>query len=302
MDYGKAIRKIRKSKGMTLKEACQETVSLSQLSRFEQGKTSMRIDDFYQILKQLNTTPAEFHFLQEDPEEKKWFELALEINQLTNTKDTQQLHKIKQLLKKDAVYYNWNYFFILFIDNLLALGNNEEPQAEPILQYLMQVDDWGEFELRVFIMFSFVFDVETTYHLMHTALKKSKTYRTLPQDLSLLSNLLNNTFSTFLYNNQLTYAEETLRLFEKDYAEITTLIRPHVEWLFNKGLLELKKGNSKKGKEHCEQAIAMYKTFNQKQHEALMKSRYKNWQEGIKNPTFKELTIFLDFFEQYKNE
>lgn len=302
MDYGLALKKIRKSKGMTLKEACQGTVSLSQLSRFEKGKSSLRVDDFHEILKQLNTTPAEFHFLQEDPEEKKWYKMALEIDQLTNNEDMKQLENIKQTLKIDAALYNWEYFLVIFIDNLMALRKNETPQPELILEYLIQVEDWGEFELRIFIMFSFAFDVETTHHLMHTAIKKSQIYLSLPQDMNLLSNLLNNTFSTFLYYDELVYAEETLRLFEENYAEKTTLIRPHLEWMFNKGLLAFRKGDNEKGKEYCEQAIAANKSFNQKESEALMRTRYNNWQKGIKDPSYKELVIFLDFFEQYKNE
>lgn len=302
MNYGEAIKNIRKSKGMTLKEACKETISLSQLSRFEKGKSSMRVDDFHQVLKHLNTTPAEFHFLQGDPEEKRWYELVVEIDRFTNSENMEQLQNIRHSLEKDASLYNWEYFLIIFIENMMALRKNESPKPDLVLNYLMQVEDWGEFELRVFIMFSFAFDVETTHYLMHTALKKSKTYLSLPQDMNLLSNLLNNTFSTFLYYDHLAYAEETLHLFENNYAETTTLIRPHLEWMFNKGLLAFKNGDNENGEKYCEQAIAMNKAFNQKENEALMRKRYTNWQKGIKNPTFRELTIFLDFFEQYKSE
>lgn len=302
MDYGEALMNIRKSKGMTLKETSRDTVSLSQLSRFEKGKSSLRVDDFHQILRHLNTTPAEFFFLQDNPEEKKWYEVVLDIDRFTNKQDMEELQNLKYSLEKDASLYNWEYFLIVFIDNMMALRKKESPKPDLVLNYLMQVEDWGEFELRVFIMFSFAFDVETTHHLMYTAIKKSNFYLSLPQDMNLLSNLLNNTFSTFLYYDQLSYAEETLQLFEKNYAEKTTLIRPHLEWMFNKGLLALKKGDNENGKKYCEQAIAMNKAFNQKENEALMRKRYTNWQKGIKNPAFKELTIFLDFFEQYKNE
>src|SRR5699024_3840120 len=117
--------------------------------------------------------------------------------------------------------------------------DGEQQSQLPVQQYLMQVDDWGEMELRIYAMLGFVFEVDTTYRLMKTALKKSKIYQSIPQDIKLLYTILTNNFSTFLFHNRLDYAEETIRIFEEDYAEDAELHEPHLNFIFNKGLLAL---------------------------------------------------------------
>ena len=47
--------------------------------------------------------------------------------------------------------------------------NRTMKTQQPVLDYLMQVEDWGEMELRLYAIFGFVFNVETTHFLMRTA-------------------------------------------------------------------------------------------------------------------------------------
>lgn len=46
MEYGKTFSRIRKSKGMTLKEAAGESVSYAQVSRFENEQLMVTVDVF----------------------------------------------------------------------------------------------------------------------------------------------------------------------------------------------------------------------------------------------------------------
>lgn len=61
--FGETIKKIRNSKNMTLKEAAGEALSISQLSRFENGLSIITIDLFYDILSNLNTSTDEFNYI-----------------------------------------------------------------------------------------------------------------------------------------------------------------------------------------------------------------------------------------------
>jgi len=51
-----------------------------------------------------------------------------------------------------------------------------------------------------------------------------------------------------LFNNRLDYAAETIELFEKKYSEDTETIAPHIDFMFNKGLLAFKKTSQKRGR------------------------------------------------------
>lgn len=288
--YGKTIKKIRKSKNMTLKEAAGEALSVSQLSRFENEKTVIPVDLFYQVLDNLNSTTEEFNYIKNQDKNNEVDELLKKVENYSNNKKLDDLKALRIEIKNSRPgIYSWDQFIIYFIESILAIYEDKEPTTkEPVLEYLMQVEDWGEMELRLYTMFGFVLDVETTYILMRTALKRSKQYLEVPAASKLLYTILSNNFSTFLLNKNIDYAEETIQLFEEEYADNTDLLSPHIDFTFNKGLLAFVKNDSEKAKEYCEKAITICQLFKQKDLEKQYKSRYKGWGN---DPEYKELMI-----------
>ena len=73
--YGKIIKQIRKSKNMTLKEVAGEALSSSQLSRFENEKSVIPVDLFYEVLDNLNSTTEEFNYIKNEKQPNKILEL-----------------------------------------------------------------------------------------------------------------------------------------------------------------------------------------------------------------------------------
>ena len=106
----------------------------------------------------------------------------------------------------------------LFYSILVIYEDKESTGKQAVLEYLMRVEDWGEMELRLYAMFGFVLDVETTYVLMGTVLKRSKQYLDVPAASKLLYTILSNNFSTFLSNKNIKYAEETIKLSWHDFG------------------------------------------------------------------------------------
>ena len=72
--YGKIIKQIRKSKNMTLKEVAGEVLSISQLSRFENEKSVIPVDLFYEVLDNLNSTTEEFNYIKNEKQPNKILE------------------------------------------------------------------------------------------------------------------------------------------------------------------------------------------------------------------------------------
>ena len=72
--YGKIIKQIRKSKNMTLKEVADEALSISQLSRFENEKSVIPVDLFYEVLDNLNSTTEEFNYIKNEKRPNKILE------------------------------------------------------------------------------------------------------------------------------------------------------------------------------------------------------------------------------------
>lgn len=297
--FGETIKKIRKSKNMTLKEATGEALSISQLSRFENGLSIITIDLFYEILTNLNTSTDEFNYIMSLEEDKHLSDYFDRIEEYTNSQQYDRLHDlIDEIKATNPSPYSWEQFLIYFIQSLIALDQAHKKEISPaILDYLMQVEVWGEMELRVYALFGFALDVETTHFLMRTALKRSKQYLKVPSTAKLLYIILSNNFSSFLAFNRIDYAKETLELFDKEYAENTPHIAPHIDFIFNKGLLAFKENRPEDGHNYCQNAIKMCRDFQQIEYEKMYTKRYENWRLGYGDPEFKEVTIGAGFFE-----
>ena len=294
MDFGKTFKRIRKSKGMTLKEAAGESMSLAQVSRFENEQSMVTVDLLYEMLSNINTTPQEYYFLMgADPEKelREFFYRIIELN--GNFQDTKLLVAEKQkLLQSQPGPYDWEKYMIYFIDSLIKIRNRESIDTENhVRDYLMQVENWGERELRIYAMFGFVLPVDITYFLMKTAVKRSQLYQGIPQDMKLLHTILTNNFSTFIFHERLDYAKETLSLFEESIAINSEFVESHLNLLFNKGIFAFKQKDIEKGKVYCEQVLSLCDALQQIERRKMYANRYKTWKKEYDNPLFKELTI-----------
>lgn len=294
MNFGQTFKKIRKSKGMTLKEAAGESMSLAQVSRFENEQSMVTVDLLYDMLNNLNTTPQEYYFLMgADPEKglKEFFYRIIDLN--GSFEPTAALEAEKQkLMQSEPGSYNWEQFMIYFIDSLIRV-RNDEPFATDnyILEYLVQVENWGERELRIYALFGFVLPVDTTYYLMKTAVKRSQLYQAIPQDMKLLHTILTNNFSTFIFYDHLDYAKETLNLFEEALLQNSEFVESHLNLLFNKGIFAFKQQDIDTATKYCEQVLSLCETLQQTERGKMYASRYQSWKEGYNNPEFKEITI-----------
>jgi Rgg/GadR/MutR family transcriptional activator len=301
--YGKIIQKMRTSKNITLKEAAGEALSVSQLSRFENNKTMIPVGNFFDVLENLNVTIEEFEYVHQEKETNQAEEILFQIEEYNNKKDLEELRNlITEIKQKNPAPYSWEQFLIYFIECILAIYDEEETQAyQPVLDYLMQVENWGEMELKLYALFGFAFDIETTHFLMRTALKRSQQYLQIPSTSGLLYAILSNSFSTFLTYDRLDYAEETIQLFDEYYAENALLLSPHIDFMFNKGLLAFRKNDLKTAKKYCENAIEICKYFKQKESFDYYSKRYKQWLKNYENPDYRELSIKVGMFDTNNN-
>ena len=297
--FGETIKKIRKSKNMTLKEAAGEALSVSQLSRFENGHSMITIDLFYEILTNLNTSTDEFNYIMSLDDNKKLNDYSSRIEEYANSLRYDRLKDLIDEIKAvNPAPYSWDQFLIYFIESVIALDKTHEKEISPaVLDYLMQVEVWGEMELRIYALFGFALDVETTHFLMRTALKRSKQYLKIPSNTKLLYIILSNNFSSFLAFDRIDYARETLELFETEYAQNTPHLAAHIDFIFNKGLLAFKENRPEDGNKHCQNAIKICQDFHQTEYEKMYTKRYENWRLSYNNPEFKEVSIGAGFFD-----
>ena len=294
MEFGKTFKQIRKSKRMTLKEAAGDSLSYAQVSRFENEQSMVTVDVLYEMLSNINTTPQEYYFLMgADPEKelKDFFYRIIALNGQFDETAALEAEKEK-LLKWNPGPDDWERYMVYFIDSIYKI-REEEPLAETffVRDYLMEVENWGERELRIYAMFGFILPVDTTYFLMKTAVKRSQLYQGIPQDMKLLHTILTNNFSTFIYHDRLDYAAETLTIFEENISQNPEFVESHLNLLFNKGIFSFKQNKIEKAKAYCEQVISLCEILRQPERGKMYSNRYQTWLNEHDNPKFKEITI-----------
>jgi Rgg/GadR/MutR family transcriptional activator len=294
MEFGETFKRIRKSKGMTLKEAAGASLSVAQVSRFENGQSMVTVDLLYEMLNHINTTPQEYYFLMgADPEQelREFFERIIQINgSIEKTKKLEE--EREKLLKQKPGPYDWEKYMIYLVENLIKVRNEEALDTDKkVRDYLLQAEDWGERELRIYALLGFVLPVDTTYFLMKTAVKRSEKYLGIPQDMKLLHTILTNNFSTFVFYDRLDYAKETLLLFEEALKQNSEFVESHLNFIFNKGIYAFTQKDPKTAAKYCEQVLSLCEILQQTERGTMYANRYQAWQEGYLNPKFKEITI-----------
>ena len=300
MNYGETFQTIRKNKGLTLNEVSGTTISTAQLSRFENGKTMLTVDQFFICLEKMNTTIEEFQFMQKHTWRETYGEAVLEIETLANKGDISGLLSAsKNYFSKSQKQYDWDYFFGCFFENI-AIFHEKETRSqlryvEELTHFFLKSEQWGEMELRVFGMFLFVFDGETTNYLLQIALKRGKFYQALSKDRRLFYCLLNNCFSVFIFHKKFEDARKVLQLLEQETNEKNDLLFPQINFLFNKGIISFVDGDVEKATTYCNQAISICHIFHQKQQAAIFSRRLNMWHTEQDKEEFAELVLELSY-------
>ena len=106
--YGEIIQKIRQDRNMTLKEAAGDVITPNNLSRFEKGLSSIKVDTFFEILSRFNLDEidyAEVLHIQNDGSQR--------VKQIINALSKNDRTKAIQILGKKSEWGNIIEYYTL---------------------------------------------------------------------------------------------------------------------------------------------------------------------------------------------
>lgn len=297
MDIGSTLHKIRKDKGLTLKEVAGEVISVSHLSRVEKGENKLSTDEFFLVLENLNTTVEEFQFIRGNDRESYQKEILEEIVEAMNHRDIKKLKDIEgELKQKSYAPYSFEQFMLIGIENVYSGFNQKAFDGSFFLDYLMQVENWGKLELNIFMLFAITLPSETIVNLMDTAIKKCQFYGKLRGHELMPLHLLQNVFTTFLFLGEIKHAEMILHRVETDYLLKNDSIQEHLGWEFNKGLLHFKKGEIEKGKRCCERTIQLSERLGKEDRANNFRRRLEQWLKRTGTKEYREIHLEVEWF------
>ncbi|MCY7241308.1 Rgg/GadR/MutR family transcriptional regulator [Streptococcus infantarius] len=154
MQLGELYRELRIARGLKLKDVARENLSVSQLSRFENGQSMLAADKLLIAISGIHMTFSEFGHAINNYQEPKYFQLSTKIAELYNEQDIEGLKALLESEKGSEVfdvYERLNGLIIkAYIYNLDPTYVIPEEETNFLTSYLYEIEEWTEFELFIF--------------------------------------------------------------------------------------------------------------------------------------------------------
>lgn len=264
-NFGAVLKDIRISKNFRLKDLACNEISESTISRFENGVTKLSINHFYILLDRLGTSFSEFEELVHCYYSQKvcfWGELENAVNSsdIFLLQELVQKIELRQKQEKSLCNYHIKLIAEQQINHLANLPYNASKCSE-IIKYLLSVDTWMEYELKIFYNSVFFMNTKTISLLYRVVIKKTRhflkteagAHRVIPLYLFNLELLLKNNLldsAQFFIDDLENLLTRQGYYFEKNYL------------LFLRGVYHIRTNRVEIGKKECSKAIRIFKEYN----------------------------------------
>ena len=264
-NFGAVLKDIRISKNFRLKDLACNEISESTISRFENGVTKLSINHFYILLDRLGTSFSEFEELVHCYYSQKvcfWGELENAVNSsdIFLLQELVQKIELRQKQEKSLCNYHIKLITEQQINRLANLPYNSS-KCNELIKYLLSVDTWMEYELKLFYNSVFFMNTKTISLLYRVVIKKTRYFlktetgarRVIPLYLFNLELLLKNNLldsAQFFIDDLENLLTRQGYYFEKNYL------------LFLRGVYHIKTTRVEIGKKECSKAMRIFKEYN----------------------------------------
>lgn len=264
-NFGAVLKDIRISKNFRLKDLACNEISESTISRFENGVTKLSINHFYILLDRLGTSFSEFEELVHCYYSQKvcfWGELENAVNSsdIFLLQELVQKIELRQKQEKSLCNYHIKLITEQQINRLANLPYNSS-KCNELIKYLLSVDTWMEYELKIFYNSVFFMNTKTISLLYRIVINKTRHFlktetgarRVIPLYLFNLELLLKNNLldsAQFFIDDLENLLTRQGYYFEKNYL------------LFLRGVYHIKTNRVEIGKKECSKAMRIFKEYN----------------------------------------
>lgn len=154
MDLGELFRELRIARGLKLKDVASDKLSVSQLSKFENGQTMLSSDKLLVAISGIHVNFSEFGYALNNYQEPEFFKLGEKIAALHSKQDIDGLKKLLVTYKGYESFDVYNRLNLLVIKVAIhSLDNSSlitDEDKEFLTNYLYEIEAWTEYELYIF--------------------------------------------------------------------------------------------------------------------------------------------------------
>lgn len=218
--YGYTFKNIRKNKNLTQEYVCRGIITRTALSKFENNKNSITLDNFLRLLERLDMLLEEFIFINNDYKVSPFINIINDFCQLQSNHDTDKLmnliERCKEFLSEED---NWYVKRIKDVCTGFVYSRDKSSEhllikfkefAEQIWNDLSLKDEWYYLDIRLINNLIFIFDQDTIKSICLEIDYKFRKYNNFSDYEILKSSLYLNMSIIFMKNDQSPVAKRLL--------------------------------------------------------------------------------------------
>lgn len=217
---GPRYQKFRKEQNITLTEAARDICSTSNLSRWENGKIQISLDNVLNLVNRIHLTPNEFISNAEIDNDEN---IPPEIRQVIEDEDT---NKMEQLIAKYLnLYHQKKRFYELYLSvilcnqYLLIKNKNLLPFSDQMRLYthLSQIKVWSTFNLTFFGNCVFMIKSDRVFSIAMQILNNQQLVLEDPTHYNLVNmmGVLSDATLSLIFRQDLPHAKKLLAALEQ---------------------------------------------------------------------------------------
>lgn len=233
-NYGRVYRLLRKSKGYTLKAAASNMINIATLSRFEKGDIDLSLKNFIRILNNINVSFAEFqvvfHQYTGNVGETRYNSKFVEFCTNRNIEGLKKIMYAFDDIQKECPDNFGNNLELIMIKGVIHYFGGDitptEAEWHYLVRALLNVDEWGFFELSLFANTAVCMPARYLNQLYKKLLVRTSYYLRIPEYRHLFFASCCNCIEQFIKTGQLEHALTIITHMENiTFTEQDTYVR-----------------------------------------------------------------------------
>ena len=212
-NYGEAFRYFRKLNGYSLEYAAADSISKSQLSRFERGENEISLSTFFELLSNINVSIENFcnyleHYKRSELDD---FLVNLSPNFYSlNTKGLEEIKNEQQKLfeKSGEKTHKINTIMVQGLLNQIDCNYVvSRDDLNLVYDYLFQKERWESYEITLIGNLYHLFEIDYIYRVGKEILERTHYYEKIGKNRNLVVSACLNFWFCCLENSHLIYAD-----------------------------------------------------------------------------------------------
>lgn len=180
MNHSSLIKRLRLERGLSQEKLVQGISQRSTLASFEKKSKSISYDLLIQYLEKMNVTLEEYQFLLDNEIVSEKRNISTEFHRkLSQSYDSSYILFLDQKFSEydDSYYRILKAVYVLVMEKINNIETGYQKESKKyISSYLESIENWGRFELFIFVNTLYCFDDQFIYHYFKRTVKKMKCY------------------------------------------------------------------------------------------------------------------------------